>query len=58
MGKVFLISYGDVALRVILLYCSQMEWRELSQLSYIKIPFKHLMHGQSLHSDVELTDED
>ena len=32
-----------------------MEWRWLTQLSYENIPFKTLMHGPTLHSDVEST---
>lgn len=53
---VLLISYNDVAMKMILLYCSQMEWRRLLQLSHENISFNRLMHGPSLHSKVKLID--
>lgn len=36
----------------------QMEWRGLSRASYENIPFENLMHGPSLCSDAEITEED
>lgn len=54
--------YGDVGDNVLLSSCFkhcvlQMEWRRLSQLSHDSIPFENLMHGPTLCSNVEFTEE-